>query len=169
MVLSGGQMTVLFVSDDLEFSVMTKRILEKRHNMRVQLESESDNVLKRLDRGHIDCIVSEFSLGNDTGLNLLNTVRNQHPNFPFILYAQEGSEGIAETAISHGVTEYIDRYASEDESREILARKISDAVGDVQDENWRKRASRRQNIALILSVLSIVLGSLSVAISVGYI
>ena len=55
----------------------------------------------------VECIVSDHELPEVDGISLLETVRVQHPNFPFIIFTGEGSEAVASRAIHARVTDYL--------------------------------------------------------------
>jgi PAS domain S-box-containing protein len=53
------------------------------------------------------CVVSRHRLPEESGLALLRTVRDRHPDLPFVLYTDDGDENVASEAIAAGVTEYV--------------------------------------------------------------
>ncbi|MFB6361275.1 MAG: bacterio-opsin activator domain-containing protein [Halobacteriales archaeon] len=53
------------------------------------------------------CVVSRHRLPHESGLALLRTVRDRHPDRPFVLFTDEGDENLASDAIAAGVTEYV--------------------------------------------------------------
>jgi PAS domain S-box-containing protein len=77
-----------------------------------------DEALEALGEGGFDCVVSAYELPESDGVALLEAVREDHPDLPFVLVAEPGSEAIASEAISAGVTDYFgvdgdaDQYAA---------------------------------------------------------
>ena len=59
------------------------------------------------DAGAVDCVVSEYALPDGSGLALLDTVRNEYPNLPFVVYTSEGNEATASEAVGKGATDYL--------------------------------------------------------------
>lgn len=55
----------------------------------------------------MQCIVSDYELPEVDGISLLETVRVQHPNLPFIIFTGKGSEAVASRAIHARVTDYL--------------------------------------------------------------
>ncbi len=55
----------------------------------------------------VECVVSDHELPEVDGISLLETVRVQHPNLPFIIFTGEGSEAVASRAIHARVTDYL--------------------------------------------------------------
>src|SRR6056297_1037273 len=68
---------------------------------------------ERLDAGDVDCVVSDYQLPDGDGLALLDTVREDHAQLPFVLYTAAGSETVAVEAFRRGVTDYVRRSAAD--------------------------------------------------------
>lgn len=79
------------------------------------------------ETGDVQCVVSDHELPEVDGISLLETVRVQYPNFPFIIFTSEGSEAIASRAIHARVTDYLitDRFANQwDRVTELIKQAI---------------------------------------------
>lgn len=76
------------------------------------------------------------------GLEFLQTVREEYPHLPFILFTGKGTEEVASDAISAGVTDYLERNIGT-EQYELLANRIRNAV-DARRE--AERANRREQL-----------------------
>ncbi|MFB6311944.1 MAG: PAS domain S-box protein, partial [Salinirussus sp.] len=61
------------------------------------------------------------------GLEFLETVRDEHPELPFILFTGQGSEEVASDAITAGATDYLQKGSGTDQY-ELLANRIVNAV-----------------------------------------
>jgi len=77
----------------------------------------------------VDCVVSDYDMPGMNGLELLERVREHHPDLPFILFTGKGSEEIASEAISAGVTDYL-RKESGTEQYDLLANRIRNAAAE---------------------------------------
>jgi PAS domain S-box-containing protein len=87
------------------------------------------------------------------GLEFLHTVRETHPELPFILFTGKGSEEIASEAISAGVTDYLQKRGSEQYDR--LATRIRHAVAEYQTEHeLRERVKELTAIQTISNLLT---------------
>ncbi|WP_336337959.1 PAS domain S-box protein [Haloarcula brevis] len=91
----------------------------------------------------VDCLVTEYDLPDRDGVELLETVREDHPDLPVILYTAHGSEVVASEAISAGVTDYLRREPGTGQHAG-LANRITDAV----DKYRSKRAANERTRTL---------------------
>ena len=74
----------------------------------VTVVQTANAALAALDEtGDIQCVVSDHDLPDVDGIALLETVRVQHPDLPFIIFTSDGSEGVASRAIHARVTDYL--------------------------------------------------------------
>ncbi|MFB6353443.1 MAG: PAS domain S-box protein, partial [Halobacteriales archaeon] len=93
---------------------------------------------------------SDYEMPGRNGIEFLETVRETHPELPFILYTGKGSEEVASDAISAGVTDYIQKEGGTDQYA-ILANKIANAVeGYWSASVARQRQHRLEQILKIL-------------------
>ncbi|QLG48677.2 response regulator [Natrinema halophilum] len=63
--------------------------------------------LKVLQTTRIDCILSDYHMPGQTGVEFLQSVRAIDDAIPFILFTETGSEQAASDSIEAGVTDYI--------------------------------------------------------------
>jgi PAS domain S-box-containing protein len=89
--------------------------------------TNATDALETFDLDSFDCVVSEYDMPDVDGLALLDLVRADHPNLPFILFTGRGSEEIASEAISAGVTDYVQKRGGSDQYQ-VLAQRIRNAV-----------------------------------------
>ena len=129
--MNGGDdelIRVLYVDDDEDLTEVAVTSLEReRENFEVQTATSASEGLEFLAQADVDCIVSDYSMAGLNGLEFLESVREDHPKLPFILFTGHGSEEIASEAISTGVTDYLQREGGPAQY-ERLADRIVDAV-----------------------------------------
>ncbi|QIB75520.1 response regulator [Halogeometricum borinquense] len=132
---------ILYVDDNNEHRDLVADALEQfDERFDVILERGASGAIDRLaaDDEAVHCLISEYELPDQTGLELLATVREEFPQLPFILFTGVGSEALASEAISMGVTEYLPkRY--EKTQHERLGNRILDAVSQSRVEQDRDR------------------------------
>jgi len=129
----GGSITVLLVDDEPDVAEVTSLHLQ-RQNETFEVVTEH-NVQDGLDTLHdgIDCIVSDYEMPHDDGLDFLREVRAYDPDLPFILFTGRGSEEIASEAISAGVTDYLQKGTGTDQYT-VLANRLENAVARRRSE-----------------------------------
>lgn len=76
--------------------------------VRVTVARTANAALATLEEtGDIQCVVSDHELPDVDGITLLEAVRVQHPDLPFIIFTSEESEAVASRAIPARVTDYL--------------------------------------------------------------
>ncbi|WP_136688680.1 hybrid sensor histidine kinase/response regulator [Halorhabdus amylolytica] len=139
MSVPTDSMVVLHVDDDVEFTTVAAELLEDESDrLTVETVSDAETGLAQLDGGDFDCVVSDYEMPGRDGIAFLETVREDYPDLPFILFTGKGSEEIASEAISAGVTDYLQKGGGVDQYA-ILANRIENAV-----ERRRARVRQRQ-------------------------
>lgn len=116
---------VLIVDDDPEFADLTATFLERENPAidptTVTTSEEALTLLEKPDE--FDCIISDYEMPGQDGIELLETVQDRQLGIPFILFTGRGSEDIASQAISAGVTDYLQKKGGT-EQYERLANRI---------------------------------------------
>jgi PAS domain S-box-containing protein len=119
---------ILHVDDNPEYTELAKTFLERdREQFTVMTETSALEAFRRLHREEVDCLVADYEMPNTDGLELLELVREEHPDLPFILFTGAGDEALASEAIAAGVTDYVRKYGGT-EQYEVLANRIDNAV-----------------------------------------
>lgn len=137
----GESIDVLHVDDEPDFAATTRAYLERQDDrFVVETATNASEALALLGDETFDCLVSDYDMPGQNGIELLETVREDHPDLPFILFTGKGSEEVASDAISSGVTDYLQKKVGT-EQYELLATRITTAVGQYRAE----RKLERQN------------------------
>jgi len=134
---------VLHVDDDREFLDLTKSFLERENDaITVETATTVSEGRERVDDGDFDCVISDYDMPDMTGIEFLETVRETHPDLPFILFTGKGSEEVASDAISAGVTDYLQKDPGTDQYA-VLANRVTNAVGHDRSRRLVERSKRR--------------------------
>ncbi|WP_121820589.1 PAS domain S-box protein [Halostella salina] len=137
---------VLHVDDDRGFTDMVAKFLEREdEQLTVHTATTAAEGLERLDRRDIDCVVSDYDMPDRNGIELLNEVRDSHPDLPFILFTGKGSEEIASDAISAGVTDYLQKEGGTGQYT-LLAHRIPNAVAQYQSQREIEASQERLSL-----------------------
>ncbi|MCD2202331.1 hybrid sensor histidine kinase/response regulator [Halobacterium sp. KA-6] len=130
---------VLHVDDEPGFAEMAGEFLE-REDDRIEVEtatnaSDAHSILADED---VDCVVSDFDMPGQNGIEFLEAVREEYPELPFVLFTGKGSEEVASEAISAGATDYLQKEAGTDQYT-ILANRVLNYVDTARAKSQRQR------------------------------
>lgn len=130
---------ILHVDDNRSFAEMTANFLEQKDDIfTVETATSASEGLEHLSTNEFDCVVSDYDMPGETGIEFLESVREKAPALPFVLFTGKGSEEIAGRAISAGVTDYLQKETGTDQYT-VLANRLQNAVQRYRAENDRKR------------------------------
>ncbi|WP_318570602.1 PAS domain-containing response regulator [Salinigranum marinum] len=125
---------ILHVDDDPAFTDLTATFLQgESDQIGIETATSPTQALEAFDLAAFDCVVSDFDMPGQNGIEFLRTVRTRHPDLPFILYTGKGSEDVASDAISAGVTDYLQKGLGT-EQYELLANRVQNAVSQYRAE-----------------------------------
>jgi len=136
---------VLHVDDEPDFAELAATFLEReREEFEVDTATSATEGLAFLAEADdtVDCIVSDYDMPGMDGLEFLETVREEHPKLPFVLFTGRGSEEIASEAITAGVTEYLNKGSGTDQYA-VLAHRIDNAVSQYRAERELRTSTER--------------------------
>lgn len=120
--------TVLLIDDEPGFAELVAELLQEEHDRLEPIpETNPEAGLQRLSDDDIDCIVCDYDMPDLDGIAVLESVRNDDPQLPFILFTGKGSEEVASEALSMGATDYL-RKDHGTEQFELLSNRIINAV-----------------------------------------
>ena len=132
---------VLHVDDDPHIGDLIAEMLTAQDSaFTVETVTSAREGFDRLRTESFDCIVSDYDMPEQHGIDFLDRVRDTHSGMPFILYTGEGSEVVASDAIAAGVTDYLQKESGTSQYT-ILANKIRNAVEKHRHQK-RARATR---------------------------
>lgn len=126
-----GEVSVVHVDDDPGIVELAATYLERQDDRISVTTTTSPSAALDQITATTDCVVSDYEMPSMNGIELLNTVRAEYPNLPFILFTGKGSEEIASEAISAGVTDYLQK-ATNVEQYTLLANRVMNAVSQYE-------------------------------------
>ncbi|MFC7196509.1 response regulator [Halosimplex aquaticum] len=133
---------VLHVDDDRDLGGLVAAALEREDDrFDVLTATDPDDALTLLDEERVDCVVSDYDMPGQTGIEFLETVRERDPDLPFVLYTGKGSEEVASEAISAGVTDYLQKGTGTDQYA-LLANRIENAVSAARSRSALEERNR---------------------------
>ncbi|OYR58030.1 hybrid sensor histidine kinase/response regulator [Halorubrum halodurans] len=140
---AGRRAVVLVVDDEPEAADLAATYLERLlEGIETVTETSPAAALARLRERRVDCIVSDHDMPGMDGLELLETVREEVGDLPFVLFTGKGSEEIASEAISAGVTDYLQKGGGAD-GYEMLANRVDNALSRRRAESNLRAVNRK--------------------------
>ncbi|MBX0323814.1 response regulator [Halomicroarcula sp. F13] len=128
-----GTMRVVYVDPDADAVTAVRTALSAADETVDVVSSESVAEAVDLVGEHpIDCLVTEYTLPDGTGLDLLRSVRERHPDLPVVLFIDDGSEAIASDALAAGATDYVLKAPLEEQAA-VLADRVRAATTEQAD------------------------------------
>ncbi|WP_435333579.1 PAS domain S-box protein [Haloarchaeobius sp. TZWWS8] len=127
------------MDDDSSFARLTPEFLPREdESITVTTAESAREGLAVLKHESIDCVVSDYDMPEQNGIEFLQSVRERYPGLPFVLFTGKGSEEIASEAISAGVTDYLQKHGGKDQFT-LLANRIGNAVANQRAQtNYRE-------------------------------
>ncbi|SEO88372.1 PAS domain S-box-containing protein [Halogranum amylolyticum] len=143
MVRPDAPIRVLHVDDQPALGELVKTHLERYEgggdvDVEVISVTTACEARDRLDGSRIDCVVSDYEMPETDGLKLLEAVRCQYPDLPFILFTGKGSEEVARDAFRVGATDYMQKETGTDQYA-VLANRVHNAVAQYRAETASER------------------------------
>ena len=142
---------VLHVDDDPEFADLTAAFLERTDDrFDVETATDADAGLEQIADAEFDCVVSDYDMPGQNGIEFLRSVRAEHRTLPFILFTGKGSEEVASDAISADVTDYLEKAAGT-EQYELLANRITNAVSRCRARTNYRELFEKTTVGLVIA------------------
>jgi PAS domain S-box-containing protein len=147
---------VLHVDDEPEFADMAATFVEREDDrFDIETATSASEGLERLASNSFDCVVSDYDMPGQSGIEFLEAVREKHPDLPFILYTGKGSEEVASDAISAGVTDYLQKESGTGQYP-VLANRIRNAVEKYRAQTELADREKRLNLFFEESPMGVV-------------
>ncbi|MFC3957742.1 bacterio-opsin activator domain-containing protein [Halovivax cerinus] len=140
---STERISVLLVDNEPSFVQLAAEMLSRTdESFDVTTVTTAPDALAAVEDGGVECVVSDYDMPTMTGLELLEAVREQDENLPFVLFTGKGSEEIASEAIAAGVTGYLQKKSGR-EQYTLLANQIRNAVAQYRAETELRQSEQR--------------------------
>jgi len=153
---AGSAIRVLHVDDDRQYAETTAAFLKReRVAFDIEIATSARKGLRLLETAAVDCIVSDYEMPGQNGIDFLESVREDYPDLPFILYTGRGSEAVASDAISAGVTDYLQK-APDTSHYALLSNRIVNAVKQYRSQRALEASKDRLSLFIDQSPLGFV-------------
>lgn len=99
--------SILFIDDEPALRDITRLFLQKYEGFVVTTASSANEALEYLKHGKFDVIVSDYSMPEMSGIDLLKKLRSENNETPFIIFTGRGREDVAIEALNTGADFYL--------------------------------------------------------------
>ncbi|MGM0590308.1 MAG: PAS domain S-box protein, partial [Halobacteriota archaeon] len=108
---------------------LTKTLRQCASGARVFPVATTDELRSLLQERGVDCVVSEYDLGDDTGLDACQVSRELVPAVPFVLVPAESTGRLASDAVANRVNAYVPQSEFDEHA-------VGEKIASVLDSNW---------------------------------
>lgn len=98
---------VLVVEDDTDLRTFVQMMLQRKGNRPVRAAGGPAEALTVLAAEPVDVLVTDLQMPGMTGLQLVEQVREDHPDLPVVLMTAHGTMDVAVQALRHHVDEFL--------------------------------------------------------------
>ena len=119
------------------------RVINSQTGAAIQTATTVTEALDTVRQSAIDCVVTEYTLGERTGIELVTRLKETMPSTPVILGTTAGSEAVASEAIRAGVTDYFAVTADDERTMEQLVDRTADAVRSAKQTTTRHERAQQ--------------------------
>ena len=128
LTTNSQRVRVLYVDDSPMYADLTADMLEREdERLVVETATNAADGLTELSESTVNCVVSDYEMPGQNGIDFFEAVRETHPNLPFILHTGKPIEEIASEATAAGVTDYFQKRSTKNHYS-ALANRIKSAV-----------------------------------------
>jgi len=121
---------VLVVEDDAVNRTFLRIALEKRgyHVFPVQDVGAAQREFGRCGAAHFDCVISDYWLPDQTGLDLLRWLKTEDPSLATIMLTAEGERKLITESLRLGATDFLEKPVNVDRLMAALEKAASQTV-----------------------------------------
>lgn len=133
----GGELTVLLIDDYAAYVTAGREYLESVDDaVTVLPETSGESALRRVSRDAVDCVVSDYRMPGMDGVELLETLREDHPRLPFVLLTGNETERL-KAELSDDVTDVLRKGSGTHTFRElrVTVREVASAGSGFRFDN----------------------------------
>jgi CheY-like chemotaxis protein/anti-sigma regulatory factor (Ser/Thr protein kinase) len=143
--------TILVVDDSAVDRRLVGRFLQDKLQCTVEFAATALEALARMDELAPDLVITDLTMPEMDGLELVTAMRVRHPDVPAVLMTAYGSETLALKALDQGAASYVPKAQ--------LAEKLLQTVGEVLSRAHAARSHELLMTCLVRSEFSFCLES----------
>ena len=118
-----NEITIWVIDDDRSIRWVLEKAF-KQAGMNIQSFESADKVLKLLERDEPDALITDIRMPGMSGLELLQTINERHPELPVIIMTAHSDLDSAVSAYQGGAFEYLPKPFDVDDAVELVRRAV---------------------------------------------
>lgn len=118
---------VLLVDEDRDVLELAETFLEQSDDLSVTAVTSTSAAIEHFENESVDCVVSDYTMPEMTGADLLDEIRARDPHVPFFLFTGREAREIRQELGDESPTGYVRKGEGPGQYRD-LAEDIRDAV-----------------------------------------
>jgi len=121
---------ILLVEDSNFMATKVVETLESAHEFVITTVSTADEARSALKNGSYDCIISNYELPDESGVELAESLTSdaEIPSVPLVILTGRSLEPLAKDAIEAGVTEFVYKGDQATGEMDVLANRIRNVL-----------------------------------------
>lgn len=119
-----NEITVWIIDDDRSIRWVLEKAF-KQAGMNIQSFESADKVLKLLEREEPDALITDIRMPGMSGLDLLQSINEAHPDLPVIIMTAHSDLDSAVSAYQGGAFEYLPKPFDVDDAVELVRRAVA--------------------------------------------
>lgn len=132
---------ILLIEDDVTFSEMLTRFLE-RHHYSVDVSYTINQASILLKKQNYDLVFTDLRLPDGDGITLLKQIKNSNKPIPVVLMTSYAEVSTAVQAMKQGAFDYISKPFNPDEVLEVIGNALEEKISDTLTP---KERSKKEN------------------------
>ena len=148
--------SILLVDDEVSLLDISKIYLERNEGFSVDTATSGAEAIELLSTHSYDVIVSDYEMKPMNGIDLLNKIRSDGDDTPFIIFTGRSREDVVIEALNAGATFYVQKGGQAKAQFSELASKINKAV-----EAYRNEKDLRETNKFLTEVNAVVRDGIS--------
>jgi PAS domain S-box-containing protein len=133
---------LLIVDDDHDILSVTQKYLKTCFSYDVDTASSVDRAWSMIKETPYDAIIADYEMEGKNGIDLLNSIRSEGDETPFIIFTGKGREEVVIAAYESGADGYVQKGWDIRSQFAELAHKINTAIQKKQVEQAHKKVEQ---------------------------
>jgi signal transduction histidine kinase len=117
---------ILLIEDNPDHVEITKRVLQKTDDYKIDSATDADSGLKKIFQGSYDVILCDYRLPDSTALDVLREMNKKKKDTPFIAVTSLGNEKVAVDIMKEGAYDYIVKDTVYQDTLDMVIKKTID-------------------------------------------